>query len=263
MAPSRRLAAASRRLLVVSLLVLAIVGLTGLVVFSPLALGGLGGLAGDWDRLSLIGQTYGAASALLSVIALTGVGASLILQSRENRANREQALRTSHAELMRLAMDDPAYAEIWAPLNPPGSFEVQRQHMYVNLVVSHWEMEYGLGALTDRHLRVIARAVLSTPAGQRYWQVARPVRVTSSVGRHERRFNKILEEEYRNSAPGTTGRHHAPVPGNNRPCSGAEGNTLARFALFAVLLAAVAAVTCRLCSCARRLRQTRQGGKTS
>lgn len=209
MALSRRLGITPQRLLVTSLVILALVGVTGLVVISPLAMGGLGGLAGDWDRLSLIGQTYGAVSALLSVIALTGVGASLILQSRENRANREQALRTSHADLMRLAMDDPLYAEIWEPLNPPGNLDIQRQHIYVNLVISHWEMEYGLGALTDQHLRVIARAVFSTAPGHRYWKVARPVRMVSSVGRRERRFNEILDEEHENAMRGTAG---APQP---------------------------------------------------
>jgi hypothetical protein len=185
-----------RRLMISSLLVLLAAAVIGLVAISPLALGGLGGLASDWNRLSLIGQAYGAASALLSVIALVGVGASLIFQSRENRASREQALRTSHAELMRLAMDEPLYAEIWAPLNPPGDFGVQRQHMYVNLVVSHWEMEYGLHALSEEHLRVIARGVFSTDAGRRYWQAARPTRAISSVGRRERRFHQILDEEY-------------------------------------------------------------------
>jgi len=204
---------APRRLLILSLLVLVIVILAGLVVISPLALGGLGGLARDWDRLSLIGQTYGAASALLSVIALTGVGASLIFQARENRANREQALRTSHAELMRLAMDDPLYGEIWAPLNPPGSPDVQRQHMYVNMVISHWEMEYGLGALNDQHLRIIARGVFSTSAGHRYWQVARPVRMVSSDGRRERRFHQILDEEHDNAQREATGGAPLSDPG--------------------------------------------------
>ena len=126
----RRFPVSPRQLLITSLLILVIVAIIGLVVISPLAMAGLGGLASDWGRLSLIGQTYGAASALLSVIALTGVGASLILQAKENRSNREQVLRTSHAELMRLAMDNPVYAEIWAPLNPPGDFDLQRQHMY-------------------------------------------------------------------------------------------------------------------------------------
>jgi hypothetical protein len=212
MARTRRLPVSPRRLLITSLLILVIVGIIGLVVVSPLAMGGLGGLASDWGRLSLIGQTYGAASALLSVIALTGVGASLILQAKENRSNREQVLRTSHAELMRLAMDNPLYAEIWAPLNPPGDFDLQRQHMYVNLVVSHWEMEYGLGTLTDPHLRVIARAVFSTAAGRRYWQTARPTQMISSVGRRERRFHRILDEEYENAAPDADGRTPAPRP---------------------------------------------------
>lgn len=192
-----------RRLFIISLIILSVAAAIGLVVISPLALGGLSGLAQNWDRLSLIGQTYGAASALLSVIALVGVAASLIFQSRELKSAREQTLRMSHSEFMRLAMEDPLYAEIWAPLNPPGNFSVQRQHMYVNLVISHWEMEYVLGNMTDEHLRAIAHGVFSTAAGRRYWQYARPTRMASAVGHRERRFNRFLDNEYTRASAGS------------------------------------------------------------
>jgi hypothetical protein len=205
----------ARRLLVASL-ILALIAIAGtLVAFSPLALNGFNGMARNWNQLSLIGQTYGAASALLSVIALIGVATSLVVQTRENKANREQALRTSHGDFMRLAMSDPLYAQIWLPLNPPGDFDVQRQHMYVNVVVSHWEMEYGLGALTEEHLRTIARGVFSTDAGRRYWQYARPTQLVASIGRRERKFRQILDEEYAATVPVAV--PAVPVASGTRP----------------------------------------------
>lgn len=186
----------ARRLLVIALITL-VVGLTlGGVAVSPIALSGVDGLADDWNQLSLIGQTYGAASALLSVLALIGIAVSLLYQARENKANREQALRSSHVELMLKAMEDPLYANVWAPLMGTGDFDAQREHMYVNLIVSHWEMEYGLGALSDEHLRAIAYGVFSGEAGRRYWENARGLRMVASMGRRERRFHRILDEEF-------------------------------------------------------------------
>jgi uncharacterized protein DUF6082 len=190
----------AHRVLFIALVMLLVAISLGGVAFSPLALNGVGGLAKDWDRLSLIGQTYGAASALLSVLALIGIAVSLLYQAREHKANREQALRSSHMDLMQKAMEDPLYARVWGPLMAPGDFDSQREHLYVNLIISHWEMEFGLGALSEAHLRAIANAVFLGEAGQRYWEASRPVRMISSMGRRERRFHQILDEEFRKAS---------------------------------------------------------------
>lgn len=79
----------SVRVLVLSLVCLSVL----LVAVSPLALDLFDGSADSWTRRGNIGQTYGAAAALLSVFALAGVAASLVLQARESKANREQASR--------------------------------------------------------------------------------------------------------------------------------------------------------------------------
>lgn len=51
-------------------LVLVLLAIAGLIAASPLGFSLLGGANGYWDRLSSIAQTYAAASALLSVLAL-------------------------------------------------------------------------------------------------------------------------------------------------------------------------------------------------
>lgn len=224
----------ARRVLFASLLVLTIATMIGIVTASPLALDGLGNMARDWNRLSLIGQTYGAASALLSVLALIGISASLILQAHENKANREQALRASHAELMQKAMDDPLYARVWGALMAPGDFDSQREHMYVNLIVSHWEMEYGLGAITEEHLRAIAHAIFSEEPGRRYWRAARPVRMISSMGRREERFHQILDEEFTKAGePSKSAPSRSPEPG--RPYRRPQQRLLASIIVAGVL----------------------------
>jgi hypothetical protein len=71
--------------MVATLLLLVIVLTSGLIAASPLALGLLDRQSRDWERLSWLGQTYGAASALLAVLALIGVAVSLTMQAREGR----------------------------------------------------------------------------------------------------------------------------------------------------------------------------------
>ncbi|MBG0828960.1 hypothetical protein HS041_14390 [Planomonospora sp. ID67723] len=185
-----------RRVLTAALLLVVITLVAGLVAVSPLALGLLGDQAGDWERLSLIGQTYGAASTLLSVLALVGVAVSLVLQAREAKSDREQALRMLHADLMKMAMEDPLYRRAWGPFFDSDDPDTPREHMYVNLIVSQWSMEYELRTITEEHLRPIARTLFSGPAGRRYWTNVRELRITSTSTRRERRFHRILDEEF-------------------------------------------------------------------
>lgn len=99
----------------VAILLLVIVSM-GLVALSPLALRALdSGDQVDWNRLSNIGETYGAVSAVVAAVALLGVLVSLVIQSRETKAARANARRAHHVELMRMAMDDRRYMECWGP----------------------------------------------------------------------------------------------------------------------------------------------------
>jgi hypothetical protein len=71
------------------------VGVLVLVVISPIALQRIASIHGiKWMRLSNVGQTYGAVSALLTALALGGVVISLLYQARAFKTAREQASRT-------------------------------------------------------------------------------------------------------------------------------------------------------------------------
>src|SRR2546430_12427958 len=78
------------------------------VVLSPFLLGALGGFGVNWTRLSEIGQTYGAVSAVLSALALGAVAMSVSIQARQARAEQIQAVRGFHLDLVRLQLDDLA-----------------------------------------------------------------------------------------------------------------------------------------------------------
>lgn len=63
----------------------------GVIGASPWFLRAFDGPTTRWERLSFIGQTYGAASALLAVLALIGIVATLALQAQDTRIAREEA----------------------------------------------------------------------------------------------------------------------------------------------------------------------------
>jgi hypothetical protein len=178
--------------LVVLLVVLAV----ALVGLSPFALAGFTQSPQDWEQLSLVGQTYGAASALLAGLALLGIAATLALQLREVRNAREVALRESNNELLRMAMDNPEYWECWGPERAEEQTKADRQHMYTNMIFNQWEIAYEAGAIGDAMLRAAARETLSGRVGRRYWRKVRDKRLATSETRRARRFHHIIDEEF-------------------------------------------------------------------
>jgi len=211
--------AAPRRALITTLLLLVVVIVSGLVAVSPFALNLLSPNATDWTQLSLIGQTYGAASALLAVIALLGVAVSLLMQAREARASRQYTLRSIHTELLRMAMDDPLYRRAWGPFFASDDHDAQREFMYVNLIIANYQMSYELKTYSERLLRDSAYHLLSGEAGQRFWAAGRERRLHTSSSRRERRFHQILDEEYQRAlrSPATAPRAEPANPSPDPP----------------------------------------------
>ena len=127
-----------RRAVLASALIAIAVFVVALVALSPLALRELSSIHGVyWPQLSDIGQTYGAASALLTGLALIGVAGSIVFQVRAIRVSREQAMREQHAHLIEMALTDPIYQRAWGGLHDIyGSTDKYRQHGYINLIVS-------------------------------------------------------------------------------------------------------------------------------
>jgi MYXO-CTERM domain-containing protein len=234
---------ARRRITVGTLLLLVIVLTSGLVAASPYALRLLDPRASDWEQLSWIGQTYGAASALLSVLALIGVTVSLFLQAREAKGAREQNLRAIHTELLQMAMDDEVYRRCWGPFFASDDPVGQREHMYVNLIISNWQMQYEMHVFSEPHLRSAAHILFSGEVGQRFWVEVRDLRVNTASTRRERRFHEILEEEYQHAL---TSPAVAPTPRNpstqSQPGRSSRRTWQAAFGLAAAGLGAFAAL---------------------
>ncbi|MGH4017200.1 MAG: DUF6082 family protein [Pseudonocardiaceae bacterium] len=169
----------------------------GLVIVSPWALSALDNVGGaDWNQLSKVGATYGAISAVIAAIALFGVVASLVIQTREAKAAREQGLRALHADLMQMAMADPVYMECWGSYITE-NFDTERQFTYINLIISQWHSVYEIGEVTDARLRANAMSLFSGAPGYRYWQAGGSFWKEMYPGRRSQRFYRIIDEAYR------------------------------------------------------------------
>lgn len=186
---------AARSLLTVTLVLVLIVAVA-LIGLSPYALDSFTGATGRWERLSFIGQTYGAASALLAVLALIGVAMSLVFQARESRAMREHAIRDANTEMLKMAMEDPDYAECWGGNLSAGDPREQRQSMYVNMILNQWEMAYETGSVGETHIRALAALLFEGRVPWEFWQDARELRLETAESRRAKRFHRMIDEEF-------------------------------------------------------------------
>lgn len=182
-------------LLLTALLAVALIGV------SPVALGIFHGSTGKWERLSFIGQTYGAASAIVSVLALVGIVLTLSYQAREAKLAREETRRQAVGDLLKMAMEDPELDECWGPVPQPDDPKTRKQLLYTNMIISEWSLSFETGALPEPRLRAIANEMFQGRVGRDYWRSARELRLSTSAGRRNRRFHQILEEEYQRAQP--------------------------------------------------------------
>lgn len=192
---ARASGASARIVLLLATLLLMLVA-AGLVVVSPWALNALDEVSGaNWNRLSKIGATYGAISAVIAAVALFGVVASLVIQTREAKVAREQGLRALHTDLMQMAMADPIYMECLGSY-ATDNFDTERQFAYINLLVSHLHSVYEIGEINDARLRANAMSLFSGVPGRQYWQAGGSFWKEMYQGRRSQRFYRILNEAY-------------------------------------------------------------------
>src|SRR5215469_14491248 len=134
------------------LLVVAVGGLA-LVLISPILLRQLDRTRGiNWPLLSNIGQTYGAASAILSAVALLGISISLLVQARQAKTERVRIMRERQMELLRITLDSP---DIYGPIvGARGQSALDaRRHIYITMWMNHARMNFETGELSQESLR--------------------------------------------------------------------------------------------------------------
>jgi hypothetical protein len=148
----------------------------------------------DWKRLADIGQAYGTASAFFGALAVAGVAAGLVYQSRQLRLAQVQAVRSTHRELLSRAMDDPA---LYAPATGFSRKEMHpSQHWFITSYVNYLFMAYENAVFGERGLRQEGFGELfSGTLGRKWWIAARAD--WNAIGNpSQKRFARIMEEEY-------------------------------------------------------------------
>lgn len=220
--PSRR---TFRRLLLAAATLLAI---AAFLVGTPYLLLVIGHIRhNDWTQFSSEGQAYGGIAAVLGMLALVGVVASLVLQSREAAASRELAQRTIHADLLSKALDDPGLLACWGP-SRHGDDEQDRQHIYTNLIVSFWRSMFEIGKITEAQLHALSARMFANTPGRRYWSVAGPHQISHYVTEQDRKFAKILDQEYTKASSAAA---KLPIPQRLEHTSADGRSKLAAFTL--------------------------------
>jgi hypothetical protein len=177
---------------------IASIALLAVIIISPLALEAVAAVFNlNWVRLSNIGQAYGAVSALIAGFALAGVAASVFLQARETRYNRRDGDRVRHFELMRMAVEDSFYRQVFAL--PEMSEEEASLTGYINLLFYHWSIVWEFRDIPERTLRSILSDVLFSDAGRAYWKRTRDGWMETAWTKRQIQFCHIADLVYQES----------------------------------------------------------------
>lgn len=143
----------------------------------------------------------GAASAIVSVLALVGIVLTLSYQAREAKLAREETRRQAISDLLKMGMDAPDLDECWGPVPSPSDPRTRKQLLYTNMIISEWALSFETGVLPEPRLRAIANEMFQGQVGRNYWQTARTARLSTPASKRERRFHKILDQEYERAQP--------------------------------------------------------------
>lgn len=186
-----------RSLRTVSIIALIVGGIL-LILISPMGLRLISTTKGvNWARLSSIGQTYGAISAVISGVALAGIAVSLFLQARELDLTREQMFRTYHLDLVRFSIENPPFIASWGYVPPVGSsLDDVRRVGYTNMIVSFWSTSYVTRRLDESELRLNFAQMFKGEVGRHYWESSRDEWRESASDRRRRKFFRIADAEY-------------------------------------------------------------------
>ncbi len=175
-------------------------GILSLVLASPLLLRELGRIRGiDWTRLSNVGQTYGAASAILSAVALIGISLSLMVQARQARAERIRVVRERHMELLRIILDNPEIYASVIGVRTPSKVDDSRRFVFSTMWMNYSRLGYQMGVINQHVLREeILRGAFRGKPMRDWWAVAGKYwSPETEPDRRSRQFVRIASEEYR------------------------------------------------------------------
>lgn len=152
----------------------------------------------DWTRLSDIGQAYGLASAIFSVLAVVGVAVSLAHQSHGIVVQRDQDISDAHSRLLALLLTDPqTFGPVLSDKAQHLGLVEYKRYVFVTLVLRLALSGYETGHTNEYSLRnEVFHGLFLRSVGRDHWRESRTFWLSASLPRH-RRFAEIADEEYR------------------------------------------------------------------
>jgi Family of unknown function (DUF6082) len=156
----------------------------------------------DWVSIGNAGQAYGAASAILSALAVLGVAITVLLQFREHSASQLQILRQQQFTLIDFAAKDPfSRAPLFgfdAAILRDLTEDQVRQWMFLAMVVGYARTGYLLGAFSEAILETeFFKHIFDTEVGRRWWSGSRYYMLTvAGQTKREKQFFRILDQVY-------------------------------------------------------------------
>jgi hypothetical protein len=190
------------------------------------------GNAADWSKWSNVGQTFGVLSSLISGLALAALVVTARVQFHEMRENRKELERQRlfltrnhselertaeanrgllHLEILKLAIDDPALAEVWPAFEPGLTIEQNRQYLYANIIYQFQRTWMKVGGHSDEEVLDAMRYLFTSPIIRDFWRAAAYARSSLVPGTEEyglARKVDVLWREYEAVAATQRGEAH-------------------------------------------------------
>ncbi len=190
-----------------------------LILAVPLLMMLLSAAALPWNELADVGDAFGGASAVLSALALSGVGASLLFQQRQIRQELADLDRQQHIELLKLAIEHPELIEV-LDRDTAGTSH-PRHEIYANLAMMYWLAIWQLGEIDDAELRGMAASMFRSDISRRWWSRVGGEWIGTRLHPERHRFLEIITREH------TAATLSEPPPGPIRPIPRGSRHTVA------------------------------------
>jgi hypothetical protein len=169
-----------------------------------------------WDQIN---EAFGVINSVFSALALVVVGLTLWVQYRELKMQRgelheqrltadrttaalqqsaEADLRARHVELLKMAIDDAALADVWPSYGDDVTPEQTRQFLYANLILQHQALATYRNMRDPEYVRNTVRFCFTNPIVREFWRRTVPDRRNIAAADDQVvTFEQICDEVYR------------------------------------------------------------------
>ena len=212
MAATRRSLEAVLQALVKLLFVVALtgglVGISGALAISPAV---VRSFQGDptWPNNS---AAYGGASAILVGLTLAVVCICAVMQARQFRYVQRSIQRDRTREIVRLALDEPGFAQCWGSRFAPPHVD-ERLFFYTNFIILNWEHAWEHRLLSERQARAHIRTFFDSEVPRMFWERYGDSHHPRLTLTRSERFVALMNEEYLQAIKrGPPSRLFTPMP---------------------------------------------------